>query len=500
LLSIQEILMAIRFSPSAAGKNPYVNFLIGAALGSATAVAAKHIAANVKPATQAYAGGKAATLPKASLVETLGVFFDVALPVIAKGLILRRPAVVALAERWDLDRKAVRRLQTLRDKYQPGPLLLRMPIRQQAILLSERHVHRVLQQSPEPFATASTEKWAALSHFQPKGVLVSHQPERAVRRGINDAVLDSHRPAHRLAEQFLGVVGEETERLLATVDRHGQLSWEDFAPAWMRIVRRIVLGDGARDDEALTAMLTQLRSNANWAFLWPKQKRLRARFFARLQEHVARAEPGSLAAIAAAMETPGKDALHQVPQWLFAFDAAGMSAYRALALLTAHSEETARMRAEIAAQPDGARQDLPRLRAAVLEAVRLWPATPVILRQSTAATEWESGTMPAGAGILIFAPFFQRDDSRLPFADRFAPELWLDEQTAKDWALIPFSEGPAFCPGKNLVLLLTSAMLAALLEARQFRLTQPERLRADLPLPGTLDNYSLRFDVSGAAL
>lgn len=491
--------MAIRPSFSAARKNPYANLLIGAALGTAVAMVGSRVVTRVRPGARPRTA-EARTLPKASLLETLGVFFDVALPTIAKGLILRRPAVVALTERWDLDRKAVRRLQSLRDKYWPGPLLLRMPIRSQAIVLSDRDVHRVLRQSPEPFATASTEKWAALSHFQPKGVLISHNPERAVRRGINDAVLDSHHPAHRLAESFLGVVNEETDYLLAIADRQGQLTWDDFAPAWMRIVRRIVLGDGARDDEELTAMLAQLRSNANWAFLWPKQRGLRARFFARLQEHVARGEPGSLAGIAAAMETPGKDALHQVPQWLFAFDAAGISAYRALALLAAHPEETVRVREEIAAHPGSARQDLPRLKAAVLEAVRLWPATPVILRQSTAATEWETGTMPADSGILIFAPFFQRDTSRMPFADRFTPELWLNEQTAKDWALIPFSEGPAFCPGKNLVLLLSSAMLAALLQARRFQLTQPERLRADLPMPGTLDNYSLRFGISRSNL
>jgi cytochrome P450 len=40
-------------------------------------------------------------------------------------------------------------------------------------------------------------------------------------------------------------------------------------------------------------------------------------------------------------------------------------------------------------------------------------------------------------------------------------------RTAQVWPLIPFSEGPAVCPGRNLALLLSSAMLARLLDGRQ---------------------------------
>ena len=61
--------------------------------------------------------------------------------------------------------------------------------------------------------------------------------------------------------------------------------------------------------------------------------------------------------------------------------------------------------------------------------------------------------MPAGTGILIFAPFFHRDDERLPYAHRFAPELWLKAQDPVAWPLIPFSGGPVICPGRHLVTL-----------------------------------------------
>jgi cytochrome P450 len=103
--------------------------------------------------------------------------------------------------------------------------------------------------------------------------------------------------------------------------------------------------------------------------------------------------------------------------------------------------------------------------------------------------------MPARTGILIYAPFFHRDGSRLPFADRFAPELWLREEKAEPWSLIPFSGGPATCPGKNLVLLLASATLAVLLRPRPLGFAAVTRLDSGRPLPATLNPYTLGFQL-----
>ena len=84
-------------------------------------------------------------------------------------------------------------------------------------------------------------------------------------------------------------------------------------------------------------------------------------------------------------------------------------------------------------------------------------------------------------------------------ADRFTPELWLKDDKVREaqnreWPLVPFSSGPAMCPARNLVLMLTSAMLAALIDkgGNVVKLVQEERLNP-ARLPGTLDNYSLRF-------
>ncbi len=434
--------------------------------------------------------------PKATFGETLGVFAGVIVPTLAKGVIIRRPLMVALAEKLDLDRHAVRRVQRLRDKYGVGPLRLRTPpMWPRALILSPDHVHHVLDNSPEPFATASSEKRAALAHFQPRGVLISHGPERADRRRFNEAVLDADRPLHRLADRFVAVVNEEADELRSSARQRGELVWNDFANTWFRVVRRVVFGDAARDDHELRQLIDALRSDANWAFLKLRRDDLRHRFYARLDEHLARAEPGSLAHVMTQTRvTDMTEPQQQVPQWLFAFDPAGMTTFRALALLATHPAHAERARAEM--NDDSTRRELPYLRACVLESLRLWPTTPMVLRETTAPTTWETGELRANTGILIFANFFHRDDQRLPYADRFTPEIWLEHRTNQHWPLIPFSGGPAICPGRNLVLLTSSSMLAALLRDHRLRLTSPQSLDPQRPLPYTLNNYALRFAIA----
>jgi cytochrome P450 len=436
-------------------------------------------------------------LPRATLPDALGALSTVLVPTIAKGPIIRRPAAVALAERFELDDKAVRFMAHLRERYGRGPVVVSLPGLRLALVLDPQDVHAVLEGAPEPFAPASTLKRSALSHFQPHNVLISSGPERQHRRAYHEEVLEFPRPLHSLADRFAGVVWEESTGLFARVGRGGVLDWPTFAQTWFRVVRRVVFGDRAADDVQVTAMIDRLRADANWAFIKPKRRGLRERFLGRVTRYLARAEPGSLAHLMAAKPAtndPVTKPEQQVPQWLFAFDPAGMTTFRALALLTTHLEHEERARDEIAASAEGRAPLLPFLRASILESLRLWPTTPMVLRTTTAETSWdERGTLPAGTEVLIYAPFFHRDRTRLTFADRFAPELWDRERTTSDWPLIPFSSGPAACPGQMLVLHTTATMLSALLAERRFRLLPPVPLDPRRALPGTLDNYRLRF-------
>lgn len=434
-------------------------------------------------------------LPHASLMDTLRVGANIAMPLLAGGVIVRRPRVMALAERLQIDRRAVNLFQQLRARYGLGPLRLNVVGRPVALVLSPEDVRRVLSESPEPLALANREKRGALAHFQPHGVLVSQGGIRRVRRCFNEAVLDTDQSIHRLSGAVLSTVTEEAQGMLDAAAAAGHLSWDDFASGWWRIVRRIVLGDTARDDHTVTDLLARLRSHGNWSYLHPQRSVLRARFMRRLRTYLDRAEPGSLARLTT--ETPaaeGLDPAGQVPHWLFAFDAGGMVTFRTLALLATHHEHEQHVRAELAdpAEP----QDLPYLRACVLESVRLWPTTPAILRDSTTATTWDGESIPAGATFVIFAPFFHRDDHTLPYAHRFTPEIWLDGRARNNPALVPFSAGAGECPGQNLTLFVTSSLLATLLGRHQYGLTSALHPAPGRPLPYTLNNFALDFTLS----
>jgi len=68
--------------------------------------------------------------PRASVSETAGVVGDVVAPLVARGVIVRRPRVAGLLDGLDADRRAVRRMQRLREGYGEGPLLLWLPLRE----------------------------------------------------------------------------------------------------------------------------------------------------------------------------------------------------------------------------------------------------------------------------------------------------------------------------------------------------------------------------------
>ncbi len=439
-----------------------------------------------------------AVLPEASVIETLAVLTDLVLPTVAKGIIMRRPFVLGFAERLQLDARAIRRMQRVRNKYESDPLPLRIPGRSVALILTPEHVHRVLRESPEPFATATREKTAALAHFEPKGVLISRGAERTDRRRYNEEVLDAHQPVHRLSETFREIVMAEGSRLCRSLVDRADLTWDAFSDTWFRIVRRILFGDKASDDNEPSAIMAKLRSAANWVYFAPRRRRLLDRLLQQIDSYVARADPESLAGIMARTHATEMSApSQQVPQWLFAFDAVGMTTFRTLALLASYRQYAREVRQEVETQRTSGKHGLPYTRAAILESLRLWPTSPLILRETTRETEWPNGVLPAKTELVIYTPFFHRDSERLLYADRFTPALWSNgEEQQEIGPLIPFSEGPAICPGRHLVLLLAPLMLSAILENARVRLKHPERLiTEDGKLPGTLNHFKIRFEL-----
>jgi cytochrome P450 len=399
-------------------------------------------------------------LPRLTSAEALRLGLTLALPTVAQGVIVRRPLMVRLAALTGADGRAVRLLDRLRAKHGDGPLLARVPMRGSVVLpLTSGDVRRVLE---DPSLTpANREKRGALAHFQPDGVLITPQRElRDKRRAFNEQVL------HSGFDPFARVIWDEVRGL----PRHGVLTWKAFHALHWRIARRIVLGDGARDDVRLTRLLDRLRGDANWFYLRGRRTDVRNAFQRRLEAHLRRAEPGSLAAVLA--RTPSDadvNAEGQVPHWLFAFDAVGIAAYRALALLGTYPGPV----------------DRAHLRAAVLESVRLWPTTLAILRDTTGPTEWD---VPPGTMVAVYSPYVNRREP----GESYRPELWLDG--GGEWAGVPFSDGFARCPGESLVLFTATTLLQAFLSDRKVLPT----IALEEPLPASLDHFRLRFAVQAA--
>jgi cytochrome P450 len=414
-------------------------------------------------------------------------------PMVAQGAIVRRPRVCAAAERRQSDRRASDVMRLLRHRHGGAPLVLRLGPRRMVLLTTADDVHRVLEGTPSPFSPASREKSGALRHFQPDGVLVSSVPDREQRRPFNEATLDMSEPVHADGQRFAEVVERETTRLLEETFSTGTLDWETFSAAYWRIVRTVVLGERARDDTRLTTLLNALRRDANWSYLHPGRPRLREELDARIRDYVDLAEPGTLAA-RGRDAGDGVDPAGQIPHWLFAFDAAAMATFRAVAVVASRPTVRARVREELASGTPVAGY----ARACVLESVRLWPTTMVVLRDSTEPTRWDSRTLEAGTSFVVVSTAFHRDVERLPWADDFRPEVWLDGRADGEWSLVPFSGGPASCPGRNLVLLVSSAVLGRVVDGADLSFARARYLTTD-PMPTTVDHAGLELHAERAA-
>jgi cytochrome P450 len=439
-------------------------------------------------------------LPSASLVEGVRFTLQAMLPNVVQGLFRRRPRAVAAATKLNADRHAVGLIGGIRRSHGPGPVWVRVGTDQMLLVLSTEDVRRVLEGSPDPFAPDPDAKRRGMSHFQPDALTISRGEAWENRRGFAEAVLDTAKPVHRLADRFVPVAREEGAVLLDQVGGAGggELGWDAFHLAFQRITRRVVLGDAAGDDEELTDLLATLMDEANRL---PKERSESFEpFMTKLRRYVEAAEAGSLVGLFG--EAPSDEETRverQLTHWLFAMgDTLPANAFRALALIACHPRHRAAVEAELAAAGGeggldaGGVASLAYLEACLEEAMRLWPTTPVLSRETLEETEWDGAAAPAGTQVLISNTFNHRDPERHEFADRFAPEEWTEAAAGEDWSFNHFSHGPQGCPGAGLALLIGKAVLADLMRQRGFRLLEP-KLDPDQPLPHMLDFFRLRF-------
>lgn len=424
-------------------------------------------------------------LPEASLCESLGFTALVILPNVVQGLFRRRPRAVLAATKLDVDRWAVTLIDGIRRAHDRGPVWVRALQERALLVVTSADVARVLEASPHPFAADPQVKRRGMSHFQPDALTLSRGEQWENRRLFTEDVLDSGRGRHRLADRFGAVARDETQAL---IDASGsRLGWQAWHAAFRRLTRRIVLGDAACHDEHVTDLLARLMDEANRL---PAQRSERFEpFMARLASYVQAAEPGSLVGLFP--DAPADDrtaAVGQVPHWLFALaDTLAMNTFRALALLASHPAQRAKATAEAAAGGECAY-----LEACLEEAMRLWPTTSLLVRETLEDVDWDGMTVPAGTNVLIVNTFNHRDPTSHPFSDTFSPKAWTHGGAHDDWAFNHFSRGPQGCPGAALARFVGGQVLAAMLSGSELRLLHP-RLDASRALPHMVDVFRIRF-------
>jgi cytochrome P450 len=127
-----------------------------------------------------------------------------------------------------------------------------------------------------------------------------------------------------------------------------------------------------------------------------------------------------------------------------------------LMLLAEDQPTQDRVRAELAAHPGrvsmvGHRDTLPWTRAAIDEALRLYPPAWALSRRAQRADVVAGQEVPAGTMVIISPWVLHRRDDLWPDPLAFRPERFLGA-AARPWGYLPFGQGPRLCIGREFAL------------------------------------------------
>jgi cytochrome P450 len=424
----------------------------------------------------------------ASVVDGVRFTAQIGVPSVVLGLFAKRELPTRLSATLHGDQLGYQLVEGLVRRLGPDPFWIRVAKDEALLVHHPDDIKIVLGGSPEPFASDPDTKRKGMAAFQPHALTISRGDLWANRRRFAEAVLDTGAPLHRLAPQLLAVVRDEARTLPETI------RWDDLHQTFQRITRRVVFGDAAADDTALTKQLGDLMSAGNR--MPGKPAPGYDAFISQVQHYVDAAEDGSLCAlVAGAPADADTDRAGQLVHWLFAMgDTLPANLLRTLALLATHPEVLSAVRVALDGTDLGRPEtitDQLYLAGCIQEAMRLWPTTQLFGRVTTEDVRFPTGAvLPAGKQALIYNVFNHRNRDRIGYADRFAPEEWVTGDAADDWSFNFFSHGPQGCPGAGLSIYLGQALLAHLVTANDLELTGAS-LDPGRRLPYSLDIYGL---------
>jgi sterol 14alpha-demethylase len=121
-------------------------------------------------------------------------------------------------------------------------------------------------------------------------------------------------------------------------------------------------------------------------------------------------------------------------------------------------------------------REIPRLEAAIKEALRLHPPLILLLRAATRELAVEGYRVPAGALVGATPAISNRIAADFPEPDAFRPERYAEprqEDLINRWTWIPFGAGRHRCVGANFAMIQLKAIFSVLLRDWEFGLGQP---------------------------
>ena len=434
--------------------------------------------------------------PHASVLEGIRFTAQIGVPNIVQGLFSKRELPVKVASKLGTDHLGYQLVDGLVKQYGPGPFYVRVAKDEVLLVTHPDDLKFVLGGSPDPFASDPEPKVKGMAAFQPDALTISRGDLWAQRRQFADAVCKPDQSVHPLATTWAGVAADTARELAGT-----SIRWENIDRAFLRMIRRVVLGDSAADDTLITDLLGELMSQGNKMPGEPGPQY--PDLIAMIQRDIDKAEPGSLASLVASAPTPPGGAAGQMVHWMFALKANhAANVLRALAVLATHPEQQREARAEIAGVDLGTAAgvaSLDYLGGCLLEAMRLWPTVGLLVKVAHRDVEFPGGAvLSEGRQVMIYNVFNHRNRSLIPYADRFSPGEWVSGSAGQDWSFNFFSHGPQNCPGAGISIFLGQAVMAHLLEAGPLSVTGV-RLDPGKPLPHGVDLYGLTVRAGSSA-
>jgi cytochrome P450 len=107
----------------------------------------------------------------------------------------------------------------------------------------------------------------------------------------------------------------------------------------------------------------------------------------------------------------------------------------------------------------------------IKEAMRLYPAAPVLARRARAETTLGGRPITAGARVIVPIYAVHRHEKLWHDPGRFEPDRFLPEHEAKIWRtqFMPFGAGPRICLGQSFAMVEAIVLLATLVRAARFK-------------------------------